>query len=130
MNLQLKQLHDCYCKMTGFCANYRVYEGAWHHFSKSGYTENDLRAVLSYLLLENRRNRYAYSLKLSKLLDWQHHHFDALLCEARAKQRNRRPQPTQRDKVLSAYLKEVRPDEKPQPLICQSVKDVLRRIVQ
>lgn len=86
----VESLHACYVSCTGLAVNLRVQERAFSHFLSVGYTEDDLRCVLCYLKRENKRMKgAAYSLRLSKLLDFEYRHFDDLLSEARAKERNR-----------------------------------------
>lgn len=131
MNLQLQSLHLTFCNISGYSPKYEIYEQSWHDYVRKGFTESDLRCVLLFLKRENRRlhGTCAYSLRLGKFLDFQYHHFSDILSEARAKERNHRPRPTARDRVLSLYLKEADAETKPAPLLCRSVKDILKSIV-
>jgi len=91
MTTIIEQLHNCYVEQTGLQVNLRVHERAWMDFIEHGYTVDDLRLVLQHLKRENRRMECCqFSVRLDRLLDFEYRHFDSMLAEARAIERNRR----------------------------------------
>lgn len=109
---------------------YAIYERSWADFIAKGFTEADLCCVILFLQRENRRNTYAYSLRLGKLLDFRYHHFADLLAEAQAKNRNRRHKLTGKDQVLAQYERKVNPELTPVPLVAKSIRDVLKSLLK
>jgi|SRR6185503_4096041 len=117
-----KRLHQTFCQITGFEPKYAIYERSWADYVTKGFTEADLRCVLLFLIGENRRNTFSYSLRLGKLLDFQYHHFADLLAEAQAKHRNRRSPKTARESVLNSFRPAV---VEPVVGMAKSVKEIL-----
>lgn len=103
MNDQLKAIYDCYCNISGFNPRYAIHERAIAEFVTAGFVEDDLRCVLLFLKRENRRGNCTYSLRIDKLLDFEFRHFDALLSEARCKERNRPKVATPAQAVLANF---------------------------
>lgn len=124
MTSQLQLCHDTYCKISGLNVRYQTYEADWFDFIQHGYTADDVRCLFSFLQRENRRNSFAYSLRLSRYLDREYKNFEELLAMARA----REPKvTTDRDKVIQAF----RPGNQPEPVkLAEPVKDILRRMVE
>lgn len=101
----IESVHTCYCQMTGLQVNQRVHERAYADFLAAGYTVADLELVLGHIKRENRRMAGAsFSLRLDRLLDFDYRHFDSILSEARALQRNRVVR-TPRQEVLQQLRK-------------------------
>lgn len=103
-----EQLHSIFCKETGREACFPIWQRAYLDYLSKGYTCADLSLVLRYIKRENNRmNGAAFSLRQDKLFDFEYMHFDALLNEARAKDRNRRPAPSPKSQIIAAYEKPV-----------------------
>jgi hypothetical protein len=103
MIAQLQSLHNCYCTLSGFEARYAIHERAYAEFIAAGFTEDDLRCVILFLKRENKSGNRTYSLRLNKLLDFEFRHFDSLLGEARARDRNRIKPPTNAQRVVEQF---------------------------
>lgn len=109
-NAQL--VHAVFTQETSRQSNFAVWERAYVDFLSKGYTCDDLRLVLRFIARENRRmNGAAFSLRQNKLFDFEYMHFDALLQEARAKDRNARKAKTESEKTLARYENAIEPEE-------------------
>ncbi len=121
-NAKIAQLHACYERLTGIQlplnrAFQREY--AWSAWMAHGWTVDDLSTTILYL----RREFKDYWLKMvrfSRLVE-DHASFEEWLSIARASQRNARPAPTERQRVLTASG---RPQEPPKDKVV-TPKDVL-----
>lgn len=91
-----------YTHLTGREARVQVYEYSLFAFFQAGFTCDEFVLVLNFLLRENKRNRFQYSIKLGHLIQDLSRFMD-LLGEAKAVERNRPPKPTPRDIVLSDF---------------------------
>lgn len=127
MTDSIKAVFDVYCEITHFQPKLAIHERAIAEYLQAGYDQNDLRCVLLFLQRENRRGDRTYSLRLDKLLDFEFRHFDSLLCEARAKERNRPKPPSNSQRVVEQFRHTKTVTEQP---VARSVKDVLREIVK
>jgi len=70
LSQQIQQLHQLYCQLTGQSLRLGFdRERQWYEWLQAGFTETDLRRVISYLQREIReRRRNVGALKLSNLL--------------------------------------------------------------
>lgn len=91
-----------YTHLTGREARVQIYEYQLFDFFRSGFTCDEFVLVLTFLLRENKRNRFQYSLKLGGLIT-DHARFMDFLGEAKAKDRNRIKLPTSRESVLHEF---------------------------
>lgn len=99
----IESLHACYQQMTHLEIRLPAWERRFAAFLSAGYTVDDLQTVLGHLMRENRKmNGAHYSLRLDRLLDFEHAKFDGLLAEARAMQ-NSRPKRTHQERALQAW---------------------------
>lgn len=101
---RVDELHKVWCMETGQTANQRIWERAYVDFLQH-YTADDLRLVLQHIKSLNKKSDAKFSLRLNKFFDFEYMHFDALLSEAKATKRNRRPAPD----AKTAALSELRP---------------------
>lgn len=99
---QSAELVAQYTRLTGREARVSVYEHALYDYFRAGFTPADLVLVLGYLLRENKRNSYQYSIKLGHLIG-DHERFMDLLGEAKAKLRNSVKPASARQEVLQAF---------------------------
>lgn len=88
MNDPIQELHDLYCSITKRSVRRVIHERVYSDFLEKGFTSDDLRVVLEYLLSENRKGA-KWSTFHDKIFDFEYRHFDSILSEARARQRNR-----------------------------------------
>lgn len=98
----IRSVLDAYVRLTGREAKVGIYEFSLYDFVRAGFTAEDMIVVVTFLLRENKRNHFQYSLKLGHLIN-DHMRFNDLLQEAKAKERNRNPAPTPKEKVLSQF---------------------------
>jgi hypothetical protein len=99
----IESLHACYEQMTHLQIRLPVWERRFSAFLSAGYTVDDLQLVLGHLLRENRRlNGAHYSLRLDRLLDFEHAKFDGLLAEAKAMQKSR-PKRSHQERALQEW---------------------------
>lgn len=125
--IALQSILAAYTKATGRQCNYMVHEYGLWAYKQAGFGESDMALVCSFLIRENSRNNYKYSLHLTKLIG-DLARFDDLLCEAKAVSRNRKPPPTPREQVQSLLRPVV--GEATQTGSAMSVQDILRKVVQ
>lgn len=91
-----------YVKLTGREARVSIYEFSLFDFLRAGFTCEEFVMVLTFLLRENKRNKFQYSIKLGALIN-DHQRFMDLLGEAKAKQRSTPAKPTEAAKVLASW---------------------------
>ncbi len=99
---QADQLIHQYTHLTGREARVNVYEFALFDFFRAGFTCDEFVMVVTFLMRENKRNKFQYSLKLGHLLN-DHSRFMDFLGEAKAKDRNKVLPPTPRESVLQDF---------------------------
>lgn len=113
-----------YTHLTGREARVQVYEYSLFAFFQAGFTCDEFVLVLSFLLRENKRNRFQYSIKLGSIVT-DHAKFMDLLGEAKAVERNRPPKPTPREIVLSDFRRSS-PEPVSHPMAAHEVIKKLR----
>jgi len=93
---------SAYTSISGREARLPIYEHSLFDWVKAGFTKSDMIIVLNFIIRENRKNDYKYSLRLGPLInDLQR--FSDLLEEAKAKERNRKVAPTAKERVLKEF---------------------------
>lgn len=123
---ELQLILDAHFRLTGRESRLPIYEHALFDFVRAGFTDVDMTTVLTFLMRENNRNHFQYSLKLGHLIN-DHMRFNDLLQEARARERNRRPAPTAKEKVLQQFRPAM--GETATTTGAMSIKDILRKVV-
>lgn len=123
----IEQVLDCYVRLTGREAKLSVYEFSLFDYIRSGFTVEDMTTVIQFIIKENKRNSFQYSLKLGHLLNDQMR-FSDLLQEAKARLRNQKQPLSPKEKVLQQLRPTVSKTET--GTIAVSVKDVLKKIAQ
>lgn len=116
-----------YTRLTGRKAPVTIYDSILFPFVRAGFGADDMRLVVEFILRENTKNHFKYGLKLGTLIG-DLVRFNDLLEEAKAKERNRRPAPTPKEKVLSQFRPVV--GESLTATGAMSVKEVLRKVMQ
>lgn len=105
MTDQLHQLHQCWCRLTGQEIRYQPAERQLWELVNNGFTEADLEAVLTFLIWQNKKQtdpRYRTKLLFHRIVG-DLEYFNSIAGEANAWLRNRRPPPTDKQKVLAAF---------------------------
>lgn len=95
----LRAIHAVHVKLTGRESRYQVYERSLYDFVQAGFTAEDMEIVLAFMLRENKRNDWKYSLQLGKLLG-DHERFQDLLSDAKARLRNMKKMPTPKEVAI------------------------------
>lgn len=98
----LEKILNVYTTLTGRAAGFIAYEYDLGKYAMAGYTAENMETVIKFMLRENSRNTFKYSLRLDKLLH-DLGRFDSLLGEASARMRNIKPTPTPQQKVLAQF---------------------------
>lgn len=99
---QADELIHQYVHLTGREARVSVYEYALFDFFRAGFTCEEFVLVITFMLRENKRNRFQYSLKLGNLIN-DHARFMDFLGEAKAKMRNAIKPTSEKEKTLTAW---------------------------
>ena len=98
----IESLHKLYCDSTGTEPKPLLWERSWYDYLQAGFNLSDLEIVLKWIKRENSIRDFKRSLNLGKLIGGDLTHFDSLLCEARAVQRNHKPV-TAKQKVVQEF---------------------------
>lgn len=119
----LKAIHAIHVKLTGRESRYQVYERSLYDFVQAGFTAEDMEIVLAFMLRENKRNDWKYSLQLGKLLG-DHERFQDLLSDAKARLRNMKKPPTPKE----IAIEQLRPTvaETPTPGRPRTIGEIFR----
>lgn len=102
MNPEAEEIVAQYVKITGRDARVAIYEHSLWDYLRAGFTPDDFVCVVTFLLRENKRNKFQYSMKLGHLIN-DHQRFMDLLGEARAKMRNTIKPVTPKESVLESW---------------------------
>lgn len=121
MNTEAEEIIAQYVKITGREARVSIYEHSLFDFLRAGFSSMDFVCVVTFLLRENKRNSYQYSLKLGHLIN-DHQRFMDLLGEARAKMRNVIKPTTPKESVLSEW-RGIKPDSNGN---CRSIAEFIK----
>lgn len=102
----IELLHAAWCREASpnnepLRANIRTWERAYADFLSKGYTVEDLTVVIRHIKFLNKKRDQKFSLRANLIFDFEYMRFDALLQEAHATNRNKRPVPSARESALS-----------------------------
>lgn len=114
-----------YAHLTGREARVRAYEYALFSFFQAGFTCDEFVLVLNFVLRENKKNNFKYSIMLGNLIR-DHGRFMDLLGEAKAKDRNHVKPPTPKELVLESF-RGVAPEPKGKTRHVSEVFNEMRR---
>jgi hypothetical protein len=104
-------LHSAWCKASGQQLHERLTERIFFEAEKMGITADDVRCVVEFLTRFNKRSDGAkFRINAFKVIG-DLETFAATLAEARAVERNRRPAPTEKEKVVEAFRPTVDPEQ-------------------
>ena len=103
MTDQIKQLHRCWCDLTGQELNLRATERLFYELLNSDFTVDDLGCVVRYVLAFNRKHLDCPMKVQFHKICGDLEQFASVLAEARARERNRVKGPTPRAAVLQAF---------------------------
>lgn len=123
---QLKSVHSAWVKLTGQELKYQPCERMLFDFVNSGFTVQDLECVLTFMLWSNskREPKYRDRIQFHRIVG-DLEVFNSRLGEAHAWHRNRRPSPSDKEKVLAQWRGnvEVKPETTPR-IIKAVLKDM------
>jgi hypothetical protein len=103
MTDQIKQLHRCWCDLTGQDLNLRATERLFYELLNSDFTVDDLGCVVRYVLAFNRKHLDCPMKVQFHRICGDLEQFASVLAEARAKERNRIKPLTARASVVQAF---------------------------
>lgn len=109
MQDQITTIHLYWCEITGQDVRdlpIQFSERHWYEFLKLGCTKEDLKLVVDWMLMQNKSGRVVYQLLPSKVVG-DLERFCEIRAELRAKQRNRKQPPTEREKILQSFRPEI-----------------------
>ncbi len=112
-----------YVHLTGREARVTIYEHMLFDFFRAGFTCEEFVLVVSFLVRENKRNKFQYSLKLGNLIN-DHARFMDLLGECKARERNRVSPPRPKECVLHQF-RGITPEK---PGNCIPIKAVFEKL--
>jgi len=104
MTEKLKSILNMFCKLSGQELKYQPCERLLWEFYNCGFTEDDLRCVLTFLLWQNqkRESQYRNRILFHRIIG-DVETFNSRLGEARAWERNRKVAPTAKARVLKEF---------------------------
>lgn len=95
---QLEALHGAWCRASSQELNFKATERLFYELHKLDFTPSDVTVAVEHLMRFNKRSDGAkFAIRANKVLEPET--FSCLVAEARAVLRNRRPAPTEREKV-------------------------------
>lgn len=96
----IPSLHAAWCSASGQELNPRATERIFFELAKMDFTADDVRIAVTHLMAFNRKSGGAkFRINAFKVLG-DPETFASLVAEARAAQRNKRPAPTEKDKII------------------------------
>lgn len=126
----IEQLHQAYCAETGNQPTLTVWERAYFDFLKH-FTVEDLRLVCQFVKAKNRKmNGATYSVAPKKLFDFEYLHFDSLLSEAKAWNRNKPKPTTPQQSVLNALRPKIGDDLTTTATIAAAQTDIIKALTK
>lgn len=109
----IEALHAAWEKASGTTLKLRIWERGIADFIEAGFTCEDIQIVFRYARRENAKFTSAiqgFTITPFKVFDFEYRWFDSLLSQARASERNRRPPPTEKEKVVALRERVVEPE--------------------
>jgi len=104
----ISDLHELWCSLTQQELHKKSTERLFWQFNNDGFTADDLRCVVTYMQRCNANGQH-YKIQAHKVLG-DLEVFASVLADAKAKARNRRPPPTEKEKVVALRERVVEPE--------------------
>jgi hypothetical protein len=130
MRTQIETLHALYNQITGFNLVLAEYgrERFWYEFLKKGFTEPDLRLVLTYIKQQIKAGKKGQgSLRFSYLIE-RPDMFEEERAFAKTALLSRKPQPTEKEKVIQVFRPQVA--ESTLSINCKPVRDIMPKLFE
>ena len=125
----IQEMHAAWESASAQEVNYRATERIFYEAHNMGFTPDDLKIAVKHLIRFNNRSEGAkFRINVFRVLG-DLESFAALVGEAKATDRNRRPAPTPKDKVIQLREHVINPDEAPVNDTSVPVKELLKRAV-
>ena len=125
----LQDLHAAWESASGQEVNYRATERIFYAAHQMDFTADDVKIAVKHLIRFNNKNDGAkFRINVFKIIG-DLESFAALVAEARATDRNRRANPTPKDKVIQLREHVINPDEAPQADTSVNAKEILKKAV-
>lgn len=129
----ITELHNEWERASGQTLRIKVWERAFADFIAHGYTCEDIAVCFRYARRENARftsNIQGFTITPFKVFDFEYRWFDSLLSQARTSERNRRPKPTERERIIAAREMVVEPEMGDSRIngVGMHLKDVLKSL--
>lgn len=123
----IELLQSAWNKASGQVLHPALTERIFYEASKAGITPDDIRCTVEYLMRFNKRSDGAkFRINAFKVLS-DLEHFASVLAEARGSERNRRPAPTEREKVLESFRPTVDPESVPNTSTGHHISQLFRK---
>lgn len=104
----ISDLHELWCSLTQQELHKKSTERLFWQFNNEGFSPDDLRCVVGYMQRCNTNGQH-YKIQAHKVLG-DLEVFASVLADAKAKARNRRPPPTEKEKVVALRERVVEPE--------------------
>lgn len=122
-------LHAAWESASAQEVNYRATERIFLEAHNMGFSGDDIKVAVKFLIRFNNKSDGAkFRLNVFKVIG-DLESFAALVGEARAVDRNRRAEPTPKDKVIQLREHVLNPDEAPTADTAVPAKELLKRAV-
>lgn len=105
----IDDLHSLWESLTGQELRRRPVERLFWEFNNEGFTADDLRTLLNYMMRCNAKGGGRYKIQVHKVIG-DLEITASILAEAKAKERNTRKAQTASEKVLADYERVVDPE--------------------
>lgn len=123
-------LHAAWESSTGTEINLRAVERIFYDAHQLGVVPSDIALVVAYVKQQNRRSSDArYHKPLTPRSIMEAEYFAGILSLAKAQERNRRPQPTPKDKIVQLYQQTQNPEEIPTSDTSVPIREALKKAV-
>jgi hypothetical protein len=109
--------------------NYRATERIFLEAHNMGFSADDVKIAVKYLIrFNNKSDGPKFRVNVFRVIG-DIESFAALIAEARAVDRNRRADPTPKDKIVALYQQTQNPDEAPTVETAVQAKEILKKAV-
>lgn len=106
---RIDSLHACWCELTEQELHKASTERLFADFARAGFTTDDLKCLLKYMMRANKKGGGRYKIQLHKVIG-DHEVTASILAEARVIERNARKAATASEKIMAAYERPVDPE--------------------
>ncbi len=130
----IQDLHQAWCEASGQDVSYRATERIFYAAHQMDISADDIKVAVKFLIrFNNKSDGPKFRINCFKLIG-DTESFCALVAEARAVDRNRRPAPTPKQVVIAQREQVIDPEQAPtmtsttQPSVKQIIKDAINKL--